>query len=249
MDIKTFSPLYVGRLGINDLFSLNQATIDTANPVIVEIGGIPQATLTNLVNTNSAMGARMNKAQREELTPKVKAADKDRDQCFGEIKREISAAVKSRNTSKSEAGNKLKIFLDPYWEIHTGAMNTETEIIAEMLSKYASNDELKAAAATLTIDDLFTELGTLNATFNALYTQRNATEASEAGPSASNLRPDAEKAYEQFCTAIEQAANFTPSATITTLFNQLDVLRKKYAPLISKSSNGQPANPAAEAAD
>ena len=249
MDIIQFSPLYVGRLQINDLFSLNQSSIQTAKPVITEIGAMPELVLAVLETNTEAMASRMNKAQREELTPKVKAADKERDECFAEIKREVSNAVKSRDTSKAEAGNKLKIFLEPYWNLQTDAMNTETEVITEMLATYSDNSDLTAAATAIGITNLFSEFGALNATFSALYTQRNASEAAETGPSATSLRPDAEKAYEQFCTAIEQAVNFSPTPALKSLFNQLDTLRKKYARLISKESNGQPETPATEAAE
>jgi hypothetical protein len=42
------------------------------------------------------------------------------------------------------------------------------------------------------------------------------------------MKPAAVTAYIQFCTNVEQAFNYTPSDTITALFNKMDELRKVY---------------------
>lgn len=231
--MKKFSPVYVAKLTINNLFSLSQSSIEIAKPLIAEIGGIPQLAFSPLETANAAMAARMNQAQREELTPKIKAADKDRDQCFAELKREVSNAAKSRDAAKAGAGNKLMIYLEPYWELQRGALNTETEVMSGMLSGIGASADLTTAASTVGVSGLLADLATLNNTFKALYVQRNTSEASESGPSASSLRPDVEQTYEQFCTAIEQLVNFAPTSTLNTLFNKLDLLRKKYAALPS----------------
>lgn len=241
--MKKFSPLYVGRLAINDLFSLNQSSIDTAQPVITQIGGMPQIILSQLQLANSTMAARMNRAQREELTPQVRAADKDRDQCYAELKREVSTAAKSRDTAKAGPGNKLMIFMEPYWNLQHNAMNTETEVLDEMLDGINQSAELTEAAALIGVSGLLSDLAAINSTFKALYMQRNTSHASESGPSASSLRPAAEQIYEQFCIAIEQAVNFAPSPSINTLFNKLDVLRKKYAALPTKEKKDEPGTP------
>jgi len=249
MELKSFSPLYVHQLSINDLYSLNETTISYAKPVIADAGTLPQAILAQLEARNTAMGERMNRSQREALTPVINAADTDRDECGKDLKREIRTASKSRDDAKRAAGNSLLLFMEPYWEFDREALNTESELIDQFIAGYQASTELVAAATAIGVDGLFTELSALNNTFKSLYNQRNASEAASEGPSATELKSDVAKTYEQFCTTIEQAANFTPSDSITTLFYQLDTLRKKYARLISKESNGQPETPAAEAGE
>lgn len=42
METKTFSPLYVARLSVADLYSLNKSTIEIAQPLKENIGEIPR---------------------------------------------------------------------------------------------------------------------------------------------------------------------------------------------------------------
>jgi len=249
MELNLFSPLHVTQLSINDLYSLNQTTISYAQPVIADMGAMPQAILTRLKAANEAMGARMNRVQREALTPAVEAADTDRDGCGKDLKREVRTASKSRDTAKQDAGNRLLLFLEPYWNFDREALNTESGIIDQFMVNYQADSELVAAAATIGVDGLVTELASLNNTFKSLYDLRNTTEAATEGSSASELKPEAVGTYEQLCTAIEQTATFTPSDNLTALFNKMDSLRKKYARLISKNSNGQTKNQEAETAE
>ena len=236
METKSFTTLYVGQLTINHVYSLAETTISYARPVIAEIGGMPEAILTQLETANNAMGARMNRAQRDALTPEINKADADRDSCNSEIKREVKTASKSSNTAKKEAGEQLQLFLEPYWNSNKAALNTETEIVDQMLTAYEANADLQAAATTLGIAGLFTDLRSLNISFETLYNLRNSNEAASKGPSATDLKPDTVKIYEQFCTAMEQAETFTPTDAVTTLFNKMDTLRKTYIALPEGSS-------------
>ena len=226
-----FNTLHVTNLSLNNLFSISATTLSYAKPVITEIGGVPQVTFSALETANTAMGARMNRSQKEGLTPQITAADHDRDACGRELKREIRTASESRSAAKSDPGKKLLLFLDPIWDFEEQPLNTESGILDKMLTDYEADADLQAAATTLGIAELFTELRGLNTTFETLYNQRNSSEATTTGPSASELKPETVAAYEAFCTAIEQAATYTPTPAITTLFNKMDALRKKYAAL------------------
>lgn len=53
METKTFSPLYVARLSVADLYSLNKSTIEIAQPLKENIGEIPQAALIRLETSNA----------------------------------------------------------------------------------------------------------------------------------------------------------------------------------------------------
>ncbi|GET24788.1 DUF6261 family protein [Prolixibacter sp. NT017] len=236
MDEKQFSTLYVARLKINDLYSLNNSTIGRARLVAAGFGAVAAAAFTKLETNNAAMGAQMNKSGQNDVSKQLANLDADRDDRFAEIKRNISTALKGRDEAKKTAAQNLKSFFKPYWNVNTKPMNTETGVFMEMLEKYNANEALKADAATIGIADMLTGLETANTAFNTLYEDRDDVDA-ENGPSATSLKSAAAKSYEQFCTAIEQAVNFTPSDVLTKLFGQMDELRKTYAELNGRKSD------------
>ena len=112
-----------------------------------------------------------------------------------------------------------------------------------MFGKFNASEKLKTLAATIGITDMMAGLETANTALAALYQTRNEQDAAVEGPSASSLKSATAKSYEQFCTAIEQAVNYTPSETLTALFNQLDELRKTYARLVRKKEKEEEASP------
>jgi len=227
MENHAFSPLYVAKLPINGIYSLNKSTIELAKPVVSEIGPIPTAALTYLETINQNLVASMNKNQKSSFTDDVKALDKDRDTDIAEIKRVTSSYLKSSDAVKKAASSTLQLFLAPYWNIATVAQDIETGVVDEMLTKYKARPDLLAAAKVLDIDALFVSLETKNTAFDTKFKSRN-TEYSERTEAASNVKPAAVAAYLHFCTAIEQAANFAPNDTIIALFNKMDELRKNY---------------------
>jgi Family of unknown function (DUF6261) len=227
MENHAFSPLYVAKLPINGIYSLNKSTIELAKPVVSEIGPIPTAALTYLETINQNLVASMNKNQKSSFTDDVKALDKDRDTDIAEIKRVTSSYLKSSDAVKKAASSTLQLFLAPYWNIATVAQDIETGVVDEMLTKYKARPDLLAAAKVLDIDSLFVSLETKNTAFDTKFKSRN-TEYSERTEAASSVKPAAVAAYLHFCTAIEQTANFAPNDTIIALFNKMDELRKNY---------------------
>lgn len=227
MDNHALSPLYAAKLPINGIYSLNKSTIELAKPVVSEIGPIPTAALTYLETINQNLVASMNKNLKSSFTDDVKALDKDRDRDIAEIKRVTSSYLKSSDAVKKAASSTLQLFLAPYWNIAALAQDIETGVVDEMLTKYKARPDLLAAAKVLDIDALFVSLETKNNAFDTKFKSRN-TEYSERTEAASNVKPLAVAAYLQFCTAIEQAANFAPNDTLIALFNKMDELRKNY---------------------
>ncbi len=233
METTQFVILHLNNLTIDDLFSLNKSTIECATPVKESLGELPKAILAQLETNNNAMGNQMNKASKSALTAQLAGIDTDRDDRFAEIKRNVTTAIRGRDAVKKEAAQQFEIFLSPYWNTASKAMNTETGVFSELFEKFNANEGLNANAATIGITDMMTGLETSNTEFNTVYQTRNAQEAATDGPSASSLKSDALKSYDQFCMAVEQAANFTPSDILTSLFNQMDEFRKKYAVLVN----------------
>ncbi|MFT3753763.1 MAG: DUF6261 family protein [Paludibacter sp.] len=227
MENHVFSPLYVAKLPINGIYALNLSTLELANPVISEIGAIPAAALSYLQTINQSLVLSMNKSQKSSYTLEMKVLDKERDADIAEIKRVTSSYLRSSDPVKKAAAFAKHLFLAPYWGMATLAQDIETGVVAEMLMKYKGRPDLLEAAQTLGITSLFATLEAKNTAFNTEFMNRN-TEYAERDLAASNLKPAATLAYIQFCTAIEQAVNFTPNDTLIALFNKMDELRKNY---------------------
>lgn len=243
MQTKEFTTVYVSNLTIDDLYSLNKSTIGCANPVKESIGEMPRLTLGQLETATIAMGEQMNKASKSVLTAQLVEMDIDSDDRFAEIKRNVVTAVKGRDAAKKAAGESFQIFLNPYWDNNTKPMNTQIGVLKELFDKYNASANLKTQAATLGISEMMTDLETANSAMGALYQTRNEQGAAVEGPSASSLRAAAAKSYQQFCTAVEQAVNFTSSEILTNLFNEMDKLRKTYASLAKRKDKEKDANP------
>ncbi len=243
MQTNEFRPVHLNHLSIDNLFSLCKSTIEYANPVKESIGKVPKAILDQLETDNNAMGVQMNKALKSTLTAQVTELDLDCDDRFAEVKRNVSTNLRGRNPEKKAAAEELKIFLNPYWDTDSKPLNTQTSLLTEMFGKLNASEKLKTLAATIGITDMMTGLETANTALAALYQTRNEQGAAVEGPSASSLRSATAKSYEQFCTAIEQAANFTPSEVLSTLFNQMDELRKTYARLNRKKEGEEVTSP------
>jgi len=234
---KIFSTLYTLKLSINDVHSLLKSTIDIAQPVQDSIGEIPRATLQVMINCESALAISINKSQKSIITDQLTDINADRKNRFAEIKRNITGAIKGRDAGKKAAGESLKNFMDPFWDLTSEAMNTQTGDLFNMFSKYYANQTLIQQATMLGIDEFIGELQTVNSNFDTLYKTRNNEQASKQGPSGSDNKPQAVAAYVDFCTAVEQAVNFNGNEVLVSLFNNMDELRKKYALLIHDTKN------------
>jgi len=237
MTKKVFSSLYTAKLPNNDAHSLIKSTVDMATPVQENIGEIAKAALQELITSESALATSINKSQKSVLTDQLNDVNADRKNRFAEIKRNTTNAIKGRDTEKKAAGESFKNFLDPFWDLTSEAMNTQTGDLFNMFSKYYANPTLTQQAAMLGIDEFMSELQTVNSNFDTLYKTRNNEQASKQGPSGSDNKPQAVAAYVDFCTAVEQAVNFNGNEVLVSLFNNMDELHKKYALLIHDTKN------------
>jgi len=243
METKSFYALYPLRLKIDDLFSLSKSTIEVASPVRESIGELPNAILNQLETDNNAMGLQIKKALKSGLTVQVTELDLDCDDRFAEVKRNVTTNLLGRNPEKKAAAQALKIFLNPYWDTDTKPLNTQTSLMKEMFGKFNGNGTLVEQAAIVGITDMMAGLEAANTALSTLYQTRNEQVSALEGPSASSLKSATAKSYEHFCTAIEQAATYTPSDMLSALFNQMDELRKAYARLIHKKDKEEEASP------
>ena len=243
MQTNEFRPVHLNHLTIDNLFSLCKSTIQAASPVRESIGELSNVILNQLETNNNAMGVQMKKASKSGLTPQVTELDLDCNDRFAEVKRNVSTNLLGRNPEKKAAAEALKIFMNPYWNTDTKPLNTQISLLKEMSSKFNGKETLKTHAATIDITDMMAGLEAANAELSALYQTRNEQISAIEGPSASSLKSATSKSYEHFCTAIEQAVNYTPSDVLIALFNQMDELRKTYARLIHKKDKEEEASP------
>jgi hypothetical protein len=227
MSNLSFSSLHVNNLSINNTYSLIKSSIDISIPVKTELGEMLNAVLAKLIADNENFGHQINKNQKSGLTDALEPLDKERDDLQADTNRTITFFLKSADAAKKAAAHTLKLFLTPYWNAARLPLNTQTDVTAEMLAKYKANPNLLAAAQALGMLEQFASIEVKNKAFDTLYKSRN-EELAGRQTSGSSLKPAAVASYIQYCTALEQAANFTPNAAIITLFNNMDMLRKKY---------------------
>lgn len=243
METKIFYALYPIRLKIDDLFSLTKSTIEYAVPVRESIGELPSAILSQLETDNNAMGLQIKKSLKSGLTAQVTELDIDCDDRFAEVKRNVTTNLLGRNPEKKAAAEALKLFLNPYWNTDTKPLNTQINLFKEMFGKFSGNGALIEQATIVGIANMMAGLEAANNALSTLYQTRNEQVSALDGPSASSLKSATAKSYEHFCTAVEQAATYTPSDVLTALFNQMDELRKAYARLIRIKDKEEDASP------
>jgi hypothetical protein len=243
MQTNEFRPVHLNHLTIDNLFSLSKSTIEHASPVRESIGKLPKAILAQLETDNNAMGMQIKKASKSGLTAQVTELDLECDDRLAEAKRNVSTNLLGRNPEKKAAAEALKIFLNPYWDTNSKPLNTQINLTKELFVKFNANPTLKTHAAIVGITDMMAGLETANNALSAVYLSRNEEVSADEGPSASSLKSATAKSYEQFCIAVEQAVNYTPSDVLSVLFNQMDELRKTYARLIHKTDKEEEASP------
>lgn len=227
MNNLEFSPLYVARLSVNASYALNETTIILALPVKADLGPVCAAALDQLAAINLQLGGSINKNQKSALTEELKPLDAGRDADIRLIFRIDNAFLRSTDPALKAAASALQLFLSPYKGLADLPLDVQTRITKEMLGRYKASDELKAAAQKLNVADTFASLEEKNNRFAARYEARNQEYAAQT-VSGSSLKPEANAAFLQFCTSLQQAANLMPNETVLALFNQVDELRKKY---------------------
>jgi len=243
MQPNEFRPVHLNHLTIDNLFSLTKSTIEVAKPVKESLGELLNAILGQLETDNNAMGGQLKKSLKSGLTAQVAELDLDCDDRFAEVKRNVSTNLLGRNPEKKAAAEALKIFLVPYWNTDKKPLNTQISLMMEMFDKFNGNGTLVEQAEIVGITDMMTGLEAANTALRSLYQTRNEQVSAREGPSASSLKSVTSKSYEHFCTAVEQAATYTPSDILSALFNQMDELRKTYARLIHKKDKEEASEP------
>lgn len=231
MSTKKFTVLYVIKLKLAHLFALCKTTIEIALNMHPALGEIAATAFDRLETANAELDRHMKQPLASLLTPELSKLDKLRDQTWNELKKNVKTAAGSVLATTNQAGKALLNFLTPYLNMAGQALNTETELIEEVLQRYRENEKLQQQSNAIGIVPLWEELERLNAQFDTMYKERNAELAAQSELSASKLKTNVANCYTQFCTAVEQQVNLMPGEDILRLFNEMDELRKKYTQL------------------
>lgn len=239
MKTTSLTPITVRDFSVNDAHAVIQATIDSAEPVKGKLDGLLQASLADMKTNNSAMGDRMNVATKSTETSDVAKEDIVRDSWWSEIRNDVKNASRSPDGARKAAGEALKIFFTPYWKLDKEPLGTETDTIVKMLEKLDGNTVLTAHTATIGITAKLASLKASNNRIATIYNSRASAKASNAGPSASSLKADAAISYNQFCYLVELVNALTPNDTLKTLFNNMELVRKKYAVIYNVTASGE----------
>ncbi|HJV78496.1 MAG TPA: DUF6261 family protein, partial [Paludibacter sp.] len=231
-----FSGLRSSHLSNHNANSLFQSTIQVAIPVQSQLGDMVNAVLTEFISSAQKFGEQVNAQRKSKLTDPLREMDQKDDNLLSEIKGTVVFMLKSRELNKKAAAENLKFFLAPYWDANRHPMKTQAEDMTDMFAKYHANPALLAAATEIGVAALFTELEVSNVELTTTYLARN-NEIGKRSESGSDLRPAVETGYTDLCNAVEQTVNFMPSPVLLALFNDMDALRRKYAPLATESKD------------
>jgi len=223
----SFVAVYVVRLSIDNVLGLVKSTINLAVAVRDELSELNNVALNQLIANNLLFEPMVKNPRKSEFTDLVNLANADRKERFAEIKRTVKLHLKGHDATKKAAAKILDFFFSTYWDAINEPMNSVTGLMSGMFEKYNVNDDVKAAASTIAIDIFIAEFEISNHAFDLVYNQRLANDAAHE-LSASDQKKSVCDSYTDFCSAIEQAANFTPKESVHTLFNKMNELRKTY---------------------
>lgn len=240
MEKRIFSVLPISHISNDNVSSLLKSTGDIAIPVRSFLGEMINAVLEVFLLNVQKYGEQVNAQQKSKFTEQVTTIDAKNDKLLAEIKRTVVFISKSRDVNKSKAAHNVDFFFSPFWNAAKRPIKTQADDISDMFVKYHADPALINDATQVGIAEFMNELEVSNNELVSIYLNRN-EETGARGASSSDLRPAAVDSYVQLCSAVEQAVNFTPNDTNVTLFNSMEALRKKYAPLAA-GSKAKPAD-------
>jgi hypothetical protein len=218
----------VSRLRLDDIAGLTSETIAVATLQTSSLGTVALAKLQTLNEKNDIFLNSLHQQRASELTVQINAKDKQRDLLFAEIKRTSKTGQQSSLENIAAAGTKMVDFLTPFWDITKEPMMSQTVQVRQVALRYGADPALANAAYTLGIDVQFQELFVTNNDLQNLYDARLLEMAKVEGPSATSIKTEVVRAYNEFCTAVEITLSATPTDGLQLLFNEMNEIRRKY---------------------
>ncbi|MDP4238247.1 MAG: DUF6261 family protein [Bacteroidota bacterium] len=229
MKKTTFSMPDIGLLTIDDLYFLVKSACDKALLVSRLFDDTTTMLLTQLQENNEQMGLQANIPSRHDQTNQLIELNIARGLCVEEIKREIHIFLKCRDDKKKEAARELQQFLEPYWKFHYENLNSQSVFYFEVITKYQESPVLTDAASLLGIEMIFSNLESMNSSYDFLYKLRM-SEMNEWKITGSDLKLQVTENYQAFCTVLKMMANSELHPEFISLLNDLHELHKSDHP-------------------
>jgi hypothetical protein len=226
--MKKFITLHISHLQLDDLAGLTAETLRIAPADPILLGEVGMSKRQALDAATSEFVTLMNKERKSLLTPKIAEEDKRRDALFADIKRNASAAAKSPNTEKSDAGKILVTLFEPFWKINTERLMSQTEQLEILKTHYNGNAAARNAATALGLDGEINDLFAANATLVELYNQRLSETALLDGASATSVKEKVVASYDELCVSVEYILSAAPNSDRQALFHAMNDIRRKY---------------------
>ena len=232
MNQYEFSNLNVGHLSNDEAANLYQWTGNVAEGLKAGIGVMPNAGLVAFTAKTQPLIDQNNRLRENPITGLLKDGRKVNEDLWSEIKRNVTFELKSRSEARKADATDLNIFYKPYWDLSSLPLGKHIQDTDEMSVKYQADATLVAKGSTVGVNTAMGELISNNANMRSLYLTRNEQEGGR-GVSGTDLRPEANEGYIQFCNVVEQSLNLMPSESLLTLFNSMNELRAKAHALLS----------------
>jgi hypothetical protein len=231
MDQKKLFPLYVGKLTLDQLLGLLGETVSVSGSVFAKTEQPLLLARYDILNTDVVLlSTLMNKSRRSLLTPVLKGIDKQINRLYGNIKRVIKTYEIDVDTNRSAAAKRLHQALEPYWNVTKKSMTIQMAEMNELILRINSSTQLSGDLVVLVLTPTWSMLQSEVAAFQSTYEQRLAEISAAESPSASSLRETVIRDYERFCDMLLQVIELDTTEELTLLFNEINLIRIKYAP-------------------
>jgi hypothetical protein len=116
IEMPVYNPLDAHRLSLSilNLGGLVNEAIVAAKATDSKLGELGMIALNKLIVANDEFGIKLVTKKTHPLTEQIAELDKERDECFLEIRRTAKTAAKSSILPNAEAGKLLEAFVNPY---------------------------------------------------------------------------------------------------------------------------------------
>jgi hypothetical protein len=236
MKKKKFLPLRPGSLKIANLYGLTSKTVQISSNFLNVIKlPLLDTAFSRLKLSSSKLGTQLQNYERGSvLTPEVSAADKQVTIYFDDFRRRISASIKSSDPNIAEITKPLYYAVKPYWKTTTKRLITQMEEMQLLFTHIDDSTELLATLDTLGFANLWDKLKQAATVLQTVYDAR-AVDITTKGEAPSKTQGEVVLDYDMFCDIVSQALTMTPSSELSSLFDEINEVRHKYATGIKKS--------------
>ncbi len=179
-------------------------------------------------------------AQGSTITSDIEDTDMKRDSLYIGLKNVILAYNRHFNPAKKLAAKELTAHLKKYGKgIPDLEYNAETAVLQDLIEGIDSNTVLTAHTVTLTIDDWFSELKTVNNEFKGLYGLRVETESQKTKLKLIELRDESVTHYRKLAEHFHAASIMHPAPVFELAEDELNELITTYNNLNNKGKGGE----------